>query len=90
MPDDANLAAIFFLKHGPTNKIHQLDTDSAVHKLLTSSFPPLWDGGAMLATLDFFNFIGRMIPCYELEFFPNETVITDVRQWMNGNDGSVL
>jgi len=83
VPDSAWLAGIFFLKHGPANKMNRLSATDAVRKLLTCSFPPLWDAQGMSATLDFFSTVGRRIPCYELEFFPDPDVISFLRQWMS-------
>jgi hypothetical protein len=80
MPDRANLAAIFFLKHGTSNKLHELDTGSAVRRLLTSSFPPLWDGRGMTAALEFFDIVARGIPSYELEFVPDASVVEYLRR----------
>ena len=85
LPDGAKLAAIFFLRHGACNKLNKLGTASAARRLLTSSFPPLWDARGMTATLDFFNIIGRQISCYELEFVPDTSVVGFVRHWMDGH-----
>jgi len=83
VPDSAGLAGIFFLKHGPENKMRRLSATTAVRKLLTCSFPPLWDGRGMSATLEFFSSVGLSIPCHELSFVPNPSVISFMRQWIS-------
>ena len=84
LPRSANLAAIFFLKHGRANSMRRLRNADIVRKLLTCSFPPLWDAAGMSATLDFFNSVGKEIPCYELEFVPDDSIVKFIRQWSNG------
>ena len=85
VPDGAGLDGIFFLKHGSSNKMHALTADATVRNLLTCSFPPLWDAQGMAAALAFFNTIAHQVPCYELEFVPDTTVVEYICQWINGH-----
>ena len=82
VPHGAGLAGIFFLKHGSGNHMRKLSADSVVHHLLRCSFPPFWDARGVAAALEFFNIIGREIPCYELEFVPDTGVVDFISQWL--------
>jgi hypothetical protein len=78
-PEKAPLEKIFFLKHAKTNKVERIEGINAASKLLVCSFPTFWDKKGMEFTLGFIDELTREVPCYELEFVPNKTVIDFVK-----------
>ena len=47
----------------------------AVRNMLKCSFPPLWDAGGMAAALELFHRVAISVPCAELAFVPDSSVI---------------
>ena len=70
---------MFFLRHGGKNSIIPIKGTDAVSRLLTRSFPPLWDKKGMDYTLGLFDRIANKLPCYELDFLPDKRIIDFVR-----------
>jgi hypothetical protein len=70
---------MFFLRHGEKNSIIPIKGADAVSRLLTRSFPPLWDKKGMDYTLGLFDRIANKLPCYELNFLPDKRIIDFVR-----------
>lgn len=70
---------IFFLRHGRKNSIIPIKGTDAVSRLLTRSFPPLWDKKGMDYTLGLFDRMASKLPCYELHFLPDKKIIEFVR-----------
>jgi len=74
-PQSARLDKIFFIRHGDTNSVRKIKGAEMVQYLLTCSFPPYWDSAGMKFTLEFFSEMTAVVPCYELFFTPNTSVI---------------
>jgi len=70
---------IFFLHHGENNLAVPKDERKAVSMLLTRCFPPIWDKKGMEYTVDFCHRLVEKVPCYELDFVPDKTVVDFVR-----------
>lgn len=70
---------VFFLRHGTENRAVLKKSSEAVSMFLTRSFPPLWDQKGMDYTLGFLDGMAKKLPCYELSFLPDKTVIDFVR-----------
>jgi hypothetical protein len=70
---------IFFLRHGKKNSVAPKEGREAVSMLLTRCFPPLWDKKGMEYTLGLCHLITNKVPCYELNFVPDRTIIDLVR-----------
>jgi len=70
---------IFFLKHGKENILRPKTDSEAVSMILTRSFPPFWDHRAMGDVLNLLDRLVRAVPCYEMHFLPDESVINYVR-----------
>jgi len=66
---------IFFLRHSEQNSAVPRKGAEAVSMLLTRSFPPLWDKKGMEFTLKFCAELAKKVPCYELGFVPDESVL---------------
>ena len=71
----APLKAIYFLKQSSQNEIVAMDSLAAVSRLFVTCFSALWDKRATEFTLDFCKDICSKIPCYELGFLPDQSVV---------------
>ncbi|OGL42669.1 MAG: hypothetical protein A2W05_00720 [Candidatus Schekmanbacteria bacterium RBG_16_38_10] len=78
-PDRAVLNKIFFITHGKENSAMLLSKVDAASRLIVRAFPTYWDSAGMEYTLDFASKIVGNIPCYELPFKPDESIINFVR-----------
>jgi hypothetical protein len=78
-PERAPLEKIFFLKHAKKNSIKKIASMEATSRLLVCSFPTFWDKKGMEFTLGFIDELVTKVPCYELGFVPDKTVIDFVR-----------
>jgi len=74
-PERAPLGKIFFLKHAKKNSIKKIEPLEAASRLIVCSFPTLWDKKGMEFTLNFCAELAQKIPCYELGFVPDESVV---------------
>jgi len=70
---------IFFLHRGTENSAVPKSGIEAVSMLLTRCFPPIWDKKGMDFTVDFCRRLAEKVPCYELDFVQNKTVVEFVR-----------
>ena len=69
------LKRIFFIKHGRENSIADAEGADPVSRLMTCSFPPFWDPRGLTFTLDLFAGLAARVPCRELTFKPDKSVI---------------
>ena len=79
LPDHAPLEQIFILKQARQNLANPLAPFVAVSHLLGRIFPPLWSANGMGFTLEFLEDLCNTIPCYELSFLPEPSVVEYVR-----------
>lgn len=73
------LDKVFLISHGHANSIRKRRSIESTCELLARSFPPLWDAKGMAFSLDLLSPMMQEIPCFELAFVPDETVIDLVR-----------
>lgn len=78
-PQKAPLDRVFVVRHAAQNQCARLHSMEAVPALVVRSFSPLWDESGMEATLGLFAELTEVIPCYELGFVADESVIDFVR-----------
>ena len=78
-PESAPLEKIFILKHASKNHITPLEPGEAAARLLVRSFPTFWDADGMDFTLQFLGDMCETLPCYELGFVPDKSVVDFVR-----------
>lgn len=78
-PDRAPLGRIFFLKHAKNNSIKKITPGEAMSRLIVCSFPTLWDKKGMEFTLKFCAELAQRVPCYELGFVPDESILDFIR-----------
>ena len=77
-PGGVELSRIFFIRHGQGNEVRKLSAAGAVCNMLKCSFPPLWDAGGLAAALELFHKVATSMPCAELAFVPDSSVIESV------------
>lgn len=70
---------IFFLCPDKENRLISHEGAKAVAMLLARSFPPLWDNDGMVFTADFCHQLVSAVPCYELHFKQDKSVVDFVR-----------
>lgn len=81
-PREAKLERIFFLSHGQENSIKEMTGLDPVARLLTCSFPPLWDPKAMEFALEFFSQVADQVRFQELSFRPEKSALALVKKIM--------
>ncbi|TET41088.1 MAG: hypothetical protein E3J63_02515 [Elusimicrobia bacterium] len=74
-PETAHLEKIFFLKHARKIMLKKLSPVEATSRLIVCSFPTFWDKKGMEFTLRFCAELVKKIPCYELGFVPDESIL---------------
>ena len=79
-PREARLERIFFLSHGQENSTKDMTGLDPVARLLTWSFPPLWDSQGMEFALEFFSQVADHVPFQELSFKPEKSVLALVKK----------
>lgn len=78
-PHGVPLNKIFFLHHAETNNISLMKGSSATLRLLTHCFLPYWETEGLQFTVDFCAKLVETIPCYELGFVPDKSIIDFIR-----------
>jgi hypothetical protein len=78
-PQGVPIEKMFFLQHSESNSFEKITGARAASMLLARSFPPLWDSEGMTFTLEFCAQLVSTVPCYRLNFKPDETIIDFVR-----------
>ena len=78
-PQGILMEKIFFLNHGIANRAERVAVTPAVSKLISRCFPPLWDTKGMQYTLNFCAQLVNAVPCYELNFVSNKSIVDFVR-----------
>lgn len=73
------LKKIYFIKHGKENRVRELTSIEKVSRLIVFGFTTLWDKEGMRFSLDFCSKISEAVPMYELEFLPDESVISFIK-----------
>ena len=78
-PQGVPVEKIFFLRHSESHGIEKINGAGAASMVLARSFPPLWDSKCMKFTIDFCSQLISAVPCYRLNFKPDESVIDFIR-----------
>jgi hypothetical protein len=74
------VAKLFFLRQGKKNFAQLKGGAEAVSMLLARSFPPFWDREGMAFAIEFCQRLVSTIPCYELTFVRDGSLIDFVRR----------
>ena len=78
-PEAVPLERIFIIQHADENRVVPLTPFDAASRLLVRSFPTFWDAEGMAFTLEFLGELSQAVPCYELGFVADESVLDFVR-----------
>jgi len=78
-PQGVPVERIFFLQHAGANAAQRVEGAVAASMLLSRSFLPLWDAEGIRFTLEFCTQLVADVPCYELGFVPDDSVVDFVR-----------
>ena len=81
-PHGVKLKNIFFLQHSKTNGVQPVSAANSVRKLLQCSFPTYWDPAGMEYTIELFEKLAACVPCNELSFRPDDSVIEMIKRFM--------
>lgn len=73
------LKKVFFIHHAPENHAASLKPSRSAAGLLANSFSTLWDAAGMSFSLQFIGDLVAAVPCYELGFLPDRSVVDLVR-----------
>ena len=79
LPDSAPLSKVFILKQAAQNGSTMLHPAQASGGLLARLFVPLWDAEKIAITLKILDELCQAIPCLELGFLPDTSVVDFVR-----------
>jgi hypothetical protein len=82
-PADGRLGQVFFLHHGPTNRLAPQGGIRAVARLFAASFPPFHSAPALDFTLGFLAEVADAVPSHKLRFRPDASVIELVQAAVN-------
>jgi hypothetical protein len=78
-PETAPLERIFIIHHAVENEALRLAPADAASRLLARSFPTFWDAPGMAFTLEFLAKLTQAVPCYQLGFVPDASLVDFVR-----------
>jgi len=85
-PASAPLARIYLIYHSKTNQLAALPAGARLAaRLFNQSYPPYWLQEGLAAHIDLIERLALTIPCFELGFLPDPSVISYVRATC-GND----
>jgi hypothetical protein len=76
---EAPLSHIFFLRHGRKNELMSQRRTEAAVRLFACGFPTFYSPSGLDFTLSFYDEVTKAVPCSELGFVPDESVIEFVR-----------
>jgi hypothetical protein len=79
-PGAARIARICFLRHGSSHRLDRLTKVEATARLFACSFVPVYDPNAIEFTLAFLARIAERVPCCELQFARDRSVVDFVRR----------
>jgi hypothetical protein len=78
-PESAPLKKIFFLEKAARHYERRLSPSDAAARLLVRCFPPFYDQEAMDFIVNFLSRMAEEVPCVELGFVPDASVVNFVK-----------
>jgi len=81
-PLSGELAAVFFLNRGPAHVVAPTGGSRAAARLFSCSFLPFHSAGAVDRTMTAVEQVTRDVPCYDLWFAPDSSVIDVLKRHM--------
>ena len=77
------LSSIFFINHGPANRIKEISPQEALARLLPVTSIPWYDREVMEEILTFCEDLISSVPVYELDFKPSIEVVDVFEQFVS-------
>jgi hypothetical protein len=74
-PQGAPLKRIFVIKHSPKNCVAPLKASAAAASLLAQTFSDYSEHSGVTFTLELLSNLAEQVPCHELGFVPDESVL---------------
>jgi hypothetical protein len=74
------LARIFFLRQGSAHRLRGMTPVEATARLFACSFVPFYNAQAVEFTLAFLTMLVRRVPCHELQFAPDRSIVEFIRR----------
>ena len=74
-PTRAPLNKVYFLRKGAENQIFPLKEAESITRCFSCCFPLFYNRDAVDFTLRFFDEVVKAVPCHQLSFVPNKTVV---------------
>ena len=74
-PEGVPLERIFIIKQSPENYALPLSVNNAASALFVRCFPTFWDSLGMTYILNLLSEIAEQIPCCELGFVPDPSIL---------------
>lgn len=78
-PSRALLTAVYFLEKGQKNEIVAQKPSDSISRLFSCSFPPFYNRDALNFTLTFLEDVVKNVPCSELKFTPDKSVVEFIK-----------
>jgi hypothetical protein len=78
-PGNAPLEKVFFIVHADRNYAKPISPIDAASRLLVRCFPPFYFKEGMEFVTNFLAEVAEEVPCYELGFVPDQSVVEFVR-----------
>ena len=85
-PNGVKLDKIFFLRHARRNAIQALTGALLVIKFLKCSFAPYWDAAGMGFAMEFFTSLAAKVPCWDLSFRPDVSLVEYIKAQGSGSN----
>lgn len=79
-PAKVRLSGVFFLQAHAEHRLTRLERAQATARLFTCSFPPFYSATGLAFTLAGLDAVTEAVPCTELGFVPDATVVDFVRR----------
>ena len=74
-PARAALNEVYFLRKGMRNQVFPLKEVESASRFFSCCFPLFYNHDAINFTLRFFGDVTKSVPCYELSFVPNKSIV---------------
>jgi hypothetical protein len=78
-PTRAPLTAVYFLGRGQKNELVAQKPSDSISRLFACSFPPFYNRDALDFTLAFLEDVVKKVPCSELKFTPDKSVVEFIK-----------
>lgn len=86
-PKGAELAGIFFLRHGKNNQVTPIRPITASSLIYQQFYPAQWDKEKLKSNLALIDSIVSTTPVYHFDFIPNFSAVSFLESFLSGKPG---